>query len=73
MSKLIKCEMPTSYWLPNLHKRPHKSRLSQIQVSALLTSFLRIFMFAFTDVKDHVIAYSENAFSNSNGNSFLVH
>ena len=37
--KIIKCELPTFYWLPKLHKRPYKSRF---QVTALLPFFLSI-------------------------------
>ena len=40
--KIDKCELPTIYWLPKLHKRPYKSRLYQIQVTALLPFFRSI-------------------------------
>ena len=44
--------------------------LYQIQVTALLPFFLRKLHLALTAVKDHVMKYSETAFSNSNVNYF---
>ena len=72
MSKLIKVNCPTFYWLPKVNKRPYKSRFIQIQVVALLPFFLSI-LYLLISVKDHVIKYSESAFSNSNVKLFLVH
>ena len=40
--KIDKCELPTFYWLPKLHKRPYNRVLYQIQVTALLPFFLSI-------------------------------
>ena len=43
--KIEKCELPTFYWLPKLHKRPYirfTYVLYQIQVTALLPFFLSI-------------------------------
>ena len=72
MSKLIYnvCELPTFYWLPKLHKRPYKSRFisnSSPRSSTILSKHITT---ALTTVKDHVMKYSEIAFSNSNVNYF---
>ena len=68
--KIDKLYLPTFYWLPKLHKNPYKSRFisnsshcSTIILSKHITS-------AITTVKEHVIKYSETAFSNSNVNYF---
>ena len=69
--KIGKCELPTFYWLPKLHKIPFKSRLIS-NSSHFSTTFLsKHITSALTAVKDHVIKYSETAFFNSNVNYFL--
>ena len=40
--KIDNCELPTFYWLPNLHKCPYKSRVISNSVTALLPFFLSI-------------------------------
>ena len=62
--KIDKCELPTFHWLPKLHKNPFKSRFIS-NASHCSTTF------ALTAVKNHVIKYSETAFSKSNVNYFL--
>ena len=72
--KIDKCELPTFYWLPKLHKRSNKSRFisnfisNSIHCSTTIPS--KHITSALTAVKDHVIKYSETAFSNSNVNHF---
>ena len=65
-----KCELPTFYWLPKLHKRPYKSRFISNSSHCSTTILSSHITSALTAVKDHVIKYSETAFSNSNVNYF---
>ena len=58
------------YWLPKLHKRPYKSRFISNSSHCSTTILSKHITSALTAVKDHVINYSETAFSNSNVNSF---
>ena len=52
--KIDKCELPTFYWLPKLHKRPYKSRFIS-NSSHYSTSILsKHITSALTAVKDHV-------------------
>ena len=69
--KIDKCELPTFYWLPKLHKRPYKSRFISNSSHCSTTFLSKHITSALTAVKDHVIKYSEIAFSNSNVNYFL--
>ena len=70
--KIDKCELPTFYWLPKLHKRPYKSRF--ISNSSHCSTFIlsKHIKSALTAVKDHVVKYSETSFSNSNVNYFWL-
>ena len=68
--KIDKCELPTFYWLPKLHKRPYKSRFISNSSHCSTTILSMHITSALTAVKDHVIKYSETAFSNSNVNYF---
>ena len=68
--KIDKCELPTFYWLPKLHKRPYKSRFISNSSHCSTTILSKHITSALTAVKDHVIKYSETAFSNSNVNYF---
>ena len=68
--KIDKCELPTFYWLPKLHKRPYKSRFISYSSHCSTTILSKHITSALTAVKDHVIKYSETAFSNSNVNYF---
>ena len=68
--KIDKCELPTFYWLPILHKRPYKSRFISNSSHCSTTILSKHITSALTAVKDHVIKYSETAFSNSNVNYF---
>ena len=68
--KIDKCELPTFYWLPKLHKRPHKSRFISNSIHCSTTILSKHITSALTAVKDHVIKYSETASSNCNVNYF---
>ena len=70
--KIDKCELPSFYWLPKLHKRPYKSRFTSISshCSTTILSQHTCITSALTTVKDHVMKYSETALSNSNINYF---
>ena len=68
--KIDKCELPTFYWLPKLHKRPYKSRFISNSSHCSTTILSKHITSALTAIKDHVMKYSETAFSNSNVNYF---
>ena len=68
--KIDKCELPTFYWLPKLHKRPYQSRFISNSSHCSTTILSKHITSALTAVKDHIIKYSETAFSNSNVNYF---
>ena len=66
--KIDKCELPTFYWLPKLHKRPYKSRLISNSSHCFSTIISKHITSALTAVKDHGMKYSETAFNFSNSN-----
>ena len=68
--KIDKRDLPTFYWLPKLHKNPYKSRFISNSSHCSTTILSKHITSALTAVKDHVIKYSETAFSNSNVNYF---
>ena len=68
--KIDKCELPTFYWLPKLHKCPYKSRFISNSSHCSTTILSKHITSALTAFKDHVIKYSEAAFNNSNVNYF---
>ena len=68
--KIDKLDLPTFYWLPKLHKNPYKSRFISNSSHCSTTILSKHITSALTAVKDHVIKYSETAFSNSNVNYF---
>ena len=68
--KIDKCELPTFYWLPKLHKNPFKLRFISNSRHCSTTILSKHITSALTAIKDHVIKYSETAFSNSNVNYF---
>ena len=65
-----KCELPTVYWLLKLHKRPYKSRVISNSSYCSATILSKHITSALTAVKDHIMKYSETAFSKSNVNYF---
>ena len=68
--KIDKCDLPTFYWLPQLHKRPYKSRFISNSRHCSTTILSKHITSAVTAVKDHVKKHSETAVSNSNVNYF---
>ena len=70
MTKIDKCKLPTFYWLSKLHKNPFKSRFISNSSHCSTTILSKHITSTLTVVKDHVIKYSETAFSNSNVNYF---
>ena len=60
-AKIDKCELPTFYWLPKLHKNPYKSRFIANSSYCSAAILLKHITSALTTVKDHVIKYSETA------------
>ena len=68
--KIDKCEQSTFYWLQKLHKNPFKSHFISNSSHGSTTILSKHITFALTAIKDHVIKYSETAFSNSNVNYF---
>ena len=68
--KIDKCELPTFYWLPKLHKNHFKSRFISNSSHCSTTILSKHITSALTAIKEHVIKYSETAFRNSNVNYF---
>ena len=65
-----KLDLPTFYWSPKLLKNPNKSCFISNSIHWSITILSKHITSALTAVKDHVIKYSETAFSNSNVNYF---
>ena len=66
-------KLPTLYWLPELHKRPYKSRFiaysgacTTTELSILLTSCL-------TAIKNHVIKYCTTVYERKDIKFILVY
>ena len=70
MSKLINVNCLHSIGCQNYTKRPYKSRFISNSSHCSTTILSKHITSALTAVKDHVMKYSENAFSNSNVNYF---
>ena len=68
--KIDKLDLPTFYWLPKLHKNLYKSRFISNYSHCSTTILSKHIISAITAVKDHVIKYSETAYSNRNVNYF---
>ena len=66
--KIDKCERPTFYWLPKLHKSPYKSRFISNSGHCSSTILSKHITSALKAAKDHVMKCTETAFSNSNVN-----
>ena len=68
--KIDKLDLPTFYLLPKLHNNPYKSRFISNSSHCSTTILSKHITSALTAVKDHVIKYSDTAFSKSNVNYF---
>ena len=68
--EIDQCELATFFWLPELHKNPYKSHFISNSSHCSNTLLSKHITSALTAVKEHVIKYSETAFSNSNVNYF---
>ena len=68
--KIDELDLPIFYWLSKLQKKPYKSRFISNSSHCSTTILSKHITSALTAVKDHVIKYSETAFSNSNVNYF---
>ena len=49
------CKIPTLYWLPKLHKIPHKSRFIANSSSCTTTELSILLTSCLTAIKNHVI------------------
>ena len=63
-------KLPTLYWLPELHKRPYKSRFIANSSSCTTTELLIILTYCLTAIKNHVIKYCETVFERNGKNLF---
>ena len=61
--KIDKIDLPKFYWLPKLLKNPYKSRFIINSNNCFTSIQSKHITFARTAVNDHVIKYSETAFS----------
>ena len=63
-------KLPTTYWLPKLHKRPYKARFNANSSSCTTTEFSKLLISCLTAIKSHVIRYCETVYETSNKNWF---
>ena len=61
---------PTMYWLPKLHKRPHKARFIANSSSFTTTELSKLSTSCLTAVKNHVMRYCEKVYERSGKNLF---
>ena len=57
-------KLPTMYWIPTLHKRPYKARITANSSSCTTTKFLKLLISCLTAIKTHVIRYCEKKITN---------
>ena len=65
-------KLPTTYWLPYLHKRPYKLKLEFIanSSSCTTTELSKLLTSCLTAIKSHAIRYCETVYETSNKNWF---
>ena len=61
-------KIPTMYWLPKLHKSPHKARFIANSCSCTTTELSKLLTPCLTLIKSHVIRYCETVYETSNKN-----
>ena len=57
--------LPTTYWLPKLHKRPYKPRFISNYSSCTTTELSKLLTSCLTAIKANVIKYSETVYERS--------
>ena len=63
-------KLPTSYWLPKLHKRPYKVRFIANSSSCTTTSLSKVLTSCLTAIKNHWIKYCEKTYESEGINYF---
>ena len=63
-------KLPTFYWLPKLHKRPHKARFIGNSSSCSTTSLSKVLTSCLTAIKNHWIKYGEKTYEREGINYF---
>ena len=58
-------KLPTTYWLPKLHKRPYKARFIANSSSCTTTELSKLLTSCLTAVKSRVIRYYETVYERS--------
>ena len=61
-------KLPTIYWLPKLHKSPHKARFIANSCSCTTTELSKLLTPCLILIKSHVIRYCETVYETSNKN-----
>ena len=62
--------LPTFYWLPKLHIRPHKARFIANSSSCTTTSLSKVLTSCLTAIKKHWIKYCEKTYEREGINYF---
>ena len=65
-----KDDLPTMYWLPKLHYRPHKARFIANSRSYTTTYLSKLLTSCLTAAKYHAIRYYETVYERSRKNMF---
>ena len=66
----VKERLPTSYWLPKLHKKPYKARFIANSSSCTTTELSKLLTSCLTTIKNHVIKYCEKVYERPGKNLF---
>ena len=62
--------LPTTYWLPKLHKRPYKARFIANSSSCTTTNLSKLLTSCLTAVKKHWIRYYDTVYERDGINYF---
>ena len=63
-------KLPTLYWLPKLHKRPHKAWFIAKSSSCTTTELSKLMISCHTATRKHVIEYWDKVYERSGNNLF---